>query len=275
MWTFSSSIEYIQKNAQVISDNVRNLPKLGASRPHQEAAFPFPRSSPLPSASDDFPTGNRGWCVCIYSFTWIKLNDVFLCLVLSLNVDVFEIHLCCCMWMQVIHPYCWARGHHLDVAQFIHFHSYRWACGYFLGRDCWWIRLLWTFLCTSFGKHLSTLLLSNRPIARSCGEGMSHLIRNHQLSKVSAPFCVPTRHVWVSSGYSTSSSTLGIFCIFHFSHPKWYPAVVLNCISWQSTMSSPSVCLRSSCFSFVKCLLDSVFRVWLIDCSLFFSLKFL
>lgn len=156
---------------------------------------------------------------------------MFSCLAPSLNVDVFEIHQCCCMRLQVVHHYCWARGHRLDVAQFIHSLSYGWACGCFLGRGCLWIRLLWTFLCTSFGEHLSALLLSNRPVVRSCGEGMSHLIRNHQLSKVSAPFCVPTSHVWVSSGCSTSSSSLGIFCIFHFNPPKWHSTVVLSCVS--------------------------------------------
>lgn len=156
---------------------------------------------------------------------------MFLCLAPSLNVDISETHLCCCMWLRVIHHYCWARSHRLDVAQFIHSLYCGWARGCFLGRGCLWIRLLWTFLCTSLGEHLSTLLLSNRPIARSCGEGMSHLIRNHQLSKASAPFCVSSSHVWVSSGCSTSSSTLGIFCIFLFNHPKWYPSVVLHCIS--------------------------------------------
>ena len=70
------------------------------------------------------------------------------------------------------------------------------------------------------------------------GESLSHMVtlfnvwKNHpSFSKVSAPFCVPTSHVWVSSGCSTSSSSLGIFCIFHFNPPKWYSTVVLSCVS--------------------------------------------
>ena len=60
MWAFSSSVEYIQKKAQVKSDSVTNLPKWAHQAHIKKQSVPVPQNSPIPSASDDFPKGNQG-----------------------------------------------------------------------------------------------------------------------------------------------------------------------------------------------------------------------
>lgn len=112
-----------------------------------------------------------------------------------------------------------------------------WARGCFLGRGCLWIRLLWTFWCTSWAEHLSTLLLEQQTHVVSWWRYVP-LIRVHPASWVLCNHFVFSL-ISMKNDVSTSSSTLGIFSAFLFNHPKWYPLWFYIAFPWQSVMLSP------------------------------------
>lgn len=122
--------------------------------------------------------------------------------------------------------------------------------------------LPWTFMYKFLCGHLFNFwgYITKHKIAGSYSDYvLFNLLRNCQTVFWSSCIILDSLPaVNEGSSFSTSSSTLGINCLFHYSHPsecEWYPIVVMIGISLRADTEQLFMCWLVICVSSLeKCL---------------------